>query len=300
MVYIPAFYRFTRPHTIFATSLQVAGLFILGGGSRMGDVTAWLSLFITFVSCLAANIYIVGLNQVADIEIDRINKPHLPLPAGEFSLRQGQWIVAFLGGLALLLAITQDVYLVLTVSLALIIGTIYSLPPLHLKSRPVWAALSIAFVRGFVTNVGLFLHFHHQLQPAAPIPWPAVLGLALFFFGFGLVIAIYKDIPDLAGDQQFGIRTFTVRLGPERVFRIGRWLLTGFYVGLMIVAWLRLPWPASGFLVLIHGLLMAWFWWNSRKVNPTEPAAITDFYMFLWGLFYAEYILLSLYEIWRI
>jgi homogentisate phytyltransferase / homogentisate geranylgeranyltransferase len=299
MAYLPAFYRFARPHTIFATSLQVAGLFILAGGLRSASSNAWLSLVIAFASCLAANIYIVGLNQVADIEIDRLNKPYLPLPAGELSLRQAQWIVAVLGGLALLLAASQSVYLLLTVSLALIIGTVYSLPPLHLKGRPVWAALSIAFVRGFVTNVGLFLHFHHQLQPAAPIPWPAVLGLALFFFGFGLVIALYKDIPDLAGDRQFGIRTFTVRLGPERVFRAGRWLLTGFYTGLMVVAWLYLPWPAAGGLVLIHGLLVAWFWRNSRRVDPAEPAAVTRFYMFLWGLFYAEYILLGLYELWR-
>ena len=31
---------------------------------------------------LLANVYIVGLNQLSDIEIDRVNKPELPLASG--------------------------------------------------------------------------------------------------------------------------------------------------------------------------------------------------------------------------
>src|SRR3712207_8755450 len=37
------------------------------------------------LACLCGNVYIVGLNQLEDVEIDRINKPHLPIAAGEFS-----------------------------------------------------------------------------------------------------------------------------------------------------------------------------------------------------------------------
>ena len=36
------------------------------------------------------------------------------------------------------------------------------------------------------------------------------------------------------------------------------------------------------------------FWRVSLGVDPAEPESITRFYMFLWGLFYAEYILLAL------
>ena len=45
------------------------------------------------VSALAMNVSIVGLNQLYDIEIDKVNKPYLPLASGAFSVRTGQLIV---------------------------------------------------------------------------------------------------------------------------------------------------------------------------------------------------------------
>ena len=157
----------------------------------------------------------------------------------------------------------------------------------------------LEFVRGFVANVGVYLHFYQKLQPASAIPWLLVTGLAIFFFGFGLVIGLYKDIPDLSGDRQFGIRTFTVRLGPEKVFSSGRLILTGFYL-VPILASLTLIPGLDGFVLLFsHLIIVALFWSRSRSVDPSEPAAITRFYMFLWSLFYAEYLLLSLNTIAR-
>ena len=38
--------------------------------------------------CLA-NLYIVGINQLSDIEIDKVNKPYLPLASGELSVKTG-------------------------------------------------------------------------------------------------------------------------------------------------------------------------------------------------------------------
>lgn len=48
---------------------------------------------LTLISRLGANIYIVGLNQITDVEIDRINKPWLPLASGAFSMRTGYWLI---------------------------------------------------------------------------------------------------------------------------------------------------------------------------------------------------------------
>ncbi len=296
---VSAFIRFCRPHTIIATTLQVTGIYILAGGLQWIIQGSLIVLVPAYIASLALNVYIVGLNQLTDIEIDRINKPFLPLASGEFSLRQGRWIVLLVGLLAIGMAAAGGLYLFLTIGLAMLIGTVYSLPPLRLKGRPLWAALSIAFVRGFVANVGLFLHFHQKFQPVSDIPWRLVISLALFFFGFGLVIALYKDIPDLSGDRQFGIRTYTVNLGPEKVFAGGRIILTGFYLVPIIASLALLPRPDGFVLLIAHLFLVVLFWLVSRSVDPTEPAAIMRFYMFLWGLFYAEYILLSLNAIAR-
>lgn len=292
-----SFIRFTRPHTIIATTLQVTGLYIIAGGINALTVENWMLLLLALVSCLAINIYIVGLNQLADIEIDRINKPYLPLASAAFSINQGRWMVGLTGLLAILLSAMQGPYLFLTVIIAFVIGTIYSWPPLHLKRFPIAAALSIAFVRGFVSNIGLYLHFHWVLEPETAVPWPFVLLLAFFFFGFGLVIALYKDIPDLAGDRQFGIRTFTVRMGPERVFQTGRWVLTLFYLLPVGLALVEIGRPDNLALIIAHLLALIFFWRTSLAVQPDNGRSMTRFYLTLWGLFYAEYIFLSLRQI---
>jgi homogentisate phytyltransferase/homogentisate geranylgeranyltransferase len=291
---LSAFIRFCRPHTIVATSLQVTGIFILVQGYERFGQGGGLALALTIIASLAVNLYVVGLNQVTDVEIDRINKPKLPLASGEFSMRQGRLMVGVAGILAIGLAAALSSYLLLTILLTLIIGSIYSLPPLHLKTRPLWAALSIAFVRGIVVNLGLMLHFTRTLETAPDLSWTRAFGLAVFFFGFGLVIALYKDIPDLSGDSRFGVRTFTVRLGAKTVFQGGRLILTAFYLVPIIAALTLLP-GADGLLLLLpHLAIIILFWWVSRSVDVNSPAAFTRFYMFLWLLFYAEYILLSL------
>ncbi len=291
---VSAFVRFSRPHTIIATSLAVVGLFILVQGYQRIGQGGLTMLALTTTACLAANIYVVGLNQITDVAIDRVNKPDLPLASGEFTMGQGQLLVAGAGVLAIGLAGILGTYLLLTILLTMIIGTIYSTPPLHLKVRPLWAALSIAFVRGFVANLGILLHFSATLGVGPELSWPRAFGLALFFFGFGLVIALYKDIPDLTGDSQFGIRTFTVRLGARAVFRGGRLILTAFYLVPIIAALTLLPEPGAFLLLIPHLAVIALFWWISRSVDVYSPRAFTRFYMFLWSLFYVEYILLSL------
>ena len=50
-------------------------------------------LMLTLVACLAANIYVVGLNQLTDIAIDQVNKPTLPLAAGTLDVFTARWIV---------------------------------------------------------------------------------------------------------------------------------------------------------------------------------------------------------------
>jgi homogentisate phytyltransferase/homogentisate geranylgeranyltransferase len=41
------------------------------------------------VPALLMNVAIVGVNQLYDVEIDKVNKPYLPLASGELSMQQG-------------------------------------------------------------------------------------------------------------------------------------------------------------------------------------------------------------------
>lgn len=289
--------RFSRPHTVFATTIQAVSLFLIAGG-RFSLANVGLVLF-TLLVCLALNSYVVGLNQITDIEIDRINKPRLPLASAEMSLPRGWFMVGITGLTAFIGALMAGPFLLVTILLIMIIGTVYSLPPLRLKQHPVWAAVSIALARGVIANVGVTLHYQYTLAGSLAISPLTLAIMAAFFFGFGLVIAIYKDIPDLLGDQMHGIRSFTVRLGPERAFDLGRLILTLGYLGLITVALLRLPQPDGILLLAAQATALLLFWIVSSRVDPRQKSSIARFYMFLWGLFYAQYIILSLYQMTR-
>ncbi|MGC1305792.1 MAG: homogentisate phytyltransferase [Phormidesmis sp.] len=300
--WLRAFWKFSRPHTIIGTSLSVTALLAIALASPMLESIAWESVLsswlIAWIACLCGNVYIVGLNQVEDIAIDRINKPELPIASGEFTKAQGQWLVGLTGGGAIALSLlSQNIFLILTVGLSLIIGTAYSLPPIRLKRYPFWASVCILVVRGAIVNLGLYLYFATQLGLGTAIP-VRIWALMLFVLVFSFVIAIFKDIPDLEGDRQFNISTYTLQLGRKKVFSLARWVLTFCYGGLILAAPF-LPGVQPFFLILAQSLGILSFWWLSRRVDlDSSPVrkdiSYPDFYQFIWKLFFAEYLIFPL------
>ncbi len=298
--WLVAFWKFSRPHTIIGTSLSVIGVFVISWtvvqDSSATPILNPFSLLLPLIACLAGNVYIVGLNQIEDVEIDRINKPNLPIASGEFSSSNAWSIVVFTASLSILLAAFGDGYLLATILLSLMIGTAYSVPPLRLKRFPFWASVCILTVRGGIVNLGLFLHYSYQL--GLPLQIPARMwALTIFVLVFSIVIAIFKDIPDIEGDRRFNITTFTVQLGQARVYQVARVVLTLCYVGMMAAV----PWiPGVNwiFVWLTHTALLSWFWWRSYRVAmPNQvasddfPLTFTNFYQFIWQLFFLEYVL---------
>jgi homogentisate phytyltransferase / homogentisate geranylgeranyltransferase len=300
VAWLYAFWKFARPHTIVGTSLSVLALFLIALAETREFSSLFAFCFLLFpalLACLCGNVYIVGLNQLEDVEIDRINKPHLPLASGEFSQRQGQAIVVASGILALLLSAWQGVFLMATVWLSLLIGTAYSLPPVRLKRFPVWASFCILSVRGAIVNLGLFLHFSRKLgaphaQAATSlVTIPAtVWALTLFILVFTFAIAIFKDIPDLEGDRRYHITTFTVQLGQTAVFNLARWVLTICYAGMILGAALIAQIQAP-FLIVTQVAALIALWVLSGRVDLQDKASIAQFYQFIWKLFFLEYLL---------
>jgi homogentisate phytyltransferase / homogentisate geranylgeranyltransferase len=306
--WLRAFWKFSRPHTIIGTSLSVMALLAIALITRAAQleplswntvVGSWLT---AWIACLCGNVYIVGLNQIEDIEIDRINKPDLPIASGEFTKRHAKRLVALMGVGAIAIALIpllrfNNPYLILTVGLSLIIGTAYSLPPIRLKRFPFWASVCILVVRGAIVNLGLYLYFATQLGLGAVVP-AKIWALTVFVFVFSFAIAIFKDIPDLEGDRQFNISTYSLKLGRKKVFSLARWVLTFCYGGLMLAAPF-IPGVQPLFLIVAQGIGILSFWWLSRRVDldPSDiPKDISypEFYQFIWKLFFVEYLIFPL------
>jgi homogentisate phytyltransferase/homogentisate geranylgeranyltransferase len=288
-------WRFSRPHTLIGTTVSILGIYAIAAaelpGVGLGDGPGDLAL--TLIAGALVNVYIVGLNQLEDVDIDRINKPYLPIPAGELSVRSARGIVSVAGVASVTLAWTQGWVELAAVLAALAIGTAYSSPPLRLKRYPAIAALSISIVRALVVNVGVYLHFAASLGgrgELSPLPAP-ILALTLFVLPFSFAIAVLKDVPDAKGDRRFHIATFTVRLGPRRALAIGMGALTTGYLGMAVLAPIALDTADPWVLAAGHLLALAALWRWALGNDLSDHDALTRFYMRVWLLFFLEYAL---------
>jgi homogentisate phytyltransferase/homogentisate geranylgeranyltransferase len=279
-------WRFSRPHTIIGTALSVLGLYAIATAADAATDAADLTA--TLIAALAVNVSIVGVNQITDVDIDRINKPYLPIAAGDLTLAQAKVIVAVATVLPLVMALTQGVAETVAVAAALAVGALYSLPPARLKRFPVAASLCISGVRSLAVNLGVYAHFAHRIDPP-------VWALCAFVLPFSFAIAVLKDVPDIEGDRRFRIRTFSVRLGPERVKAIGLTALVAAYLGMAVAGPVLLaghvqPAVLSGGHLAALAVLCVW----ARAADPRDRAGFTRFYMRVWALFFLEYLLVPL------
>jgi homogentisate phytyltransferase / homogentisate geranylgeranyltransferase len=291
-MYLSQLWKFSRPHTIIGTSLSVFALCTIAIATTHSNISSIgaIQLFGTWIACLLGNVYIVGLNQLYDVEIDRVNKPDLPLASGELSITQGKWIVGITGIVSIAIAVFLGRWLLITVLLSLAIGTAYSLPPIRFKQYPLLAAFCILTVRGCIVNLGLFLHFNRVLTGMDNIP-ASIWVLTLFILVFTVAIAIFKDVPDLEGDRQYQIQTFTISLGKLNVFKLTRWAITIAYIGTICAGIWIAPTINIWFLVSSHLGLLGLLWWRSQDIDLEQKESIADFYQFIWKLFFFEYLL---------
>ncbi|KAJ4828171.1 hypoxanthine-guanine phosphoribosyltransferase [Turnera subulata] len=295
---VDAFYRFSRPHTVIGTALSIVSVSLLAV-EKLSDISPlfFSGMMEAVAAALMMNIYIVGLNQLTDIEIDKVNKPYLPLASGEFSVNTGLMIVASFSIMSFWLGwIVGSKPLLWALFVSFVLGTAYSinLPLLRWKRFAFIAAMCILAVRAVIVQLAFYLHMQiHVFGRSVMFTRPLIFATAFMSF-FSVVIALFKDIPDIEGDKIFGIRSFSVRLGQKKVFWICIALLEIAYgVAISVGAASAYNW-SKYITVLGHAILGAILWMRARSVDLQNKAEITSCYMFIWQLFYAEYLLVPL------
>ncbi|CAM8892017.1 unnamed protein product [Rhodiola kirilowii] len=288
-----AVWRFLRPHTIRGTALGSTAL-VSRALIENPELIRWSLLYKALSGVLAlicGNGFIVGINQIYDIGIDKVNKPYLPIAAGDLSVKSA-WLLVFgfaVVGLAIV-GMNFGPLITSLYSLGLVLGTIYSVPPFRMKRFPVAAFLIIATVRGFLLNFGVYYATRAAL--GLTFVWSApVAFITTFVTMFALVIAITKDLPDVEGDRKFQISTLATKLGVRNIAFLGTGLLMINYIGAILAAVympqafrIRLMIPAH----TILAIALTYQAWILEKADYSKEA-ILGYYRFIWNLFYAEY-----------
>ena len=282
-------WRFSRPHTIIGSLLSTWSLYFMSAYPQ-AEAKNQIALFLlTLISAIGCNLYIVCLNQITDIELDKLNKPHLPLASGEISRSTARVIIMVSALVSIISAYSAGWLMFALVLIVGALGTAYSVPPLKFKKHHLGAAFSITLVRGVLVNILMFLHFQWEIAETLEFPlymWPLVLFMILFSIG----IAWLKDIPDIKGDRNHGIETLAVNRGSRWVFRGAISLVSFSYLTLVLWGFVGLPGFNKVFLSSFHFVVWVLFLLGSLKANPFIKKDVKVFYRFYWVLFFVEYL----------
>lgn len=282
------------------------------------------------IAALHSNVFITGLNQLSDIEIDKVNKPYLPLvccaneypthhalhllatdvndcwlqASGDFSVGFGIAVVTVHGIASVAIATGFGTTpLLYTVLASNVLGVMYSLSCGGLpyccrcKRYPTVAAGFIVIVRSMLVQIGFHNHLRAVLGRWTLTPWEdnqKLLFSVVFFLAMGVVIALFKDVPDIRGDKKAKIKTYAAAWGAAYVVNLCARLVALAFSG-AVVYWVT---QESHYLVAAGHALAGW--WLRRKLLATEvegddaPKSIRSSYMAIWQIFFAEYLLLIL------
>ncbi|KAK4535787.1 hypothetical protein CDCA_CDCA06G1812 [Cyanidium caldarium] len=318
-------HAFTRPHTVRGTLLasvtgcaralmdsraEMAQRVLRTAGNVSAADIAWIDYLrvvldwsllpralLGVVALLLGNAFIVGVNQIYDQEVDRVNKPFLPLAAGTMTPAQA-WALCLASvalGTLIVWRTFSRVILYLYVS-GMVLGALYSVPPFRLRNVPLAAALIIACVRGFLLNFGVYYATREALL--LPFRWLYPIRFLAFFMSvFAFVIALTKDLPDIEGDRQHRVPTFATQVGSKRMVILGSSMLFSAYMTAVVYG--TAPgmgrhfrrWTMVGGHAFLAWYLVRHVYGRLMRQGPENRPAIREFYRGIWRLFYWEYLL---------
>jgi 4-hydroxybenzoate polyprenyltransferase len=185
-----------------------------GGSFFNGAIGAELPLWTILIgfSLIVVSIYVV--NQIVDIESDRINHKLFLLPRGIISVNKA-WILASACALfGIACAFFFDRVIIVLFIASLILGILYNLPPARLKNHAVGGVIANALGHGmltflvgwYISKYGSVVDFHTFKSGFLSSIAPSLANGAVF---------LATTIPDASGDSRTGKKTFCVNYGQK-------------------------------------------------------------------------------------
>jgi 4-hydroxybenzoate polyprenyltransferase len=221
------FADFARPFTLLPPALGVlsGAITAWGAGHAKPPVTWALALPVIYGTLMAAalNAASNAINQIYDLNIDRVNKPKRPLPSGAMTMGEAwaftlaSFVVAWaLAWLAAPEGRRECFWIVMFTS---VLVWAYSAPPFRTKRHGLWANVTIAVPRGLLLKVAGWSTVK-TIFGAEPWYIGAVFGL------FVLGASSTKDFADIEGDNADGCQTLPILYGVKRA----AWMIAPFFV----------------------------------------------------------------------
>lgn len=209
------------------------------------------SVFFAFQCC-------VYINDYFDIKSDSVSNKKKPLVKGVLDPRESLILAVISAVLSLLLAFSLGYYVLLSILIAMVLGIMYSAPPLALRRWPLLSTFTLALCTLFAGTAGFALIVNEQLFELMnqQIVLLTIVGITLG--------ANFKDIRDVKGDKKAGYYTIPVLLGEKK----GRRVISV----LVALSFLLVPFIVGHYSLILPSAIAALFnlWlFNSRYYKDT-------------------------------
>ena len=180
-----------------------------------------------------------SINDYFDLELDRVNEPSRPIPAGRLTEKEAIWNSIVVFSLALGTGVLLGMHfgggrgtiIISSISISLILGYIYSAPPLKLKKNILTSAPAVGIAYSMLPILAanaLFTEIHTE-----------VIWLASLNFFMGVALIIMNDFKSAKGDKEGGLKSLTVMIGAKYTFLVAFIIID---VVFAVLIWLAFTW----------------------------------------------------------
>ncbi len=223
---------------------------VMASGAMQPTVHDYLLLFALFIiyGPLGTG-FSQSVNDYYDLELDRVNEPTRPIPSGRISEKEAAWN----WGIVLVTAVSLATWLgmhiggqrgvIFTASLfsGLLIGFIYSAPPLKLKKNIFLSGPAVGLSYGFITYLSANVLFS-EIRPE-------VLWLGGLNFFMALALISMNDFKSKEGDAKGGMKSLAVMIGTRNTFLVAFVIIDCVFAVFAFLAW------SWGFHILMYLIL---------------------------------------------
>ena len=191
--------------------------YLISSNFEIDILKGFLVFFVVFFVCAYGNV----INDIFDIEIDKINKPFRPLPSGKIKLEEAKKFSAILLILGLALSIFVNIYALIIAVVNAVILYLYAKK--YKRYKPVGN-----FIIGYLTG-SVFLFGGVAGKNVMPV---VILFLCSLLSIWGREIV--KDFEDIEGDKKEGVVSLPITYGKKALY---------FAIFLVILAIILSPLP---------------------------------------------------------
>lgn len=191
--------KLIRPVNFIITFVSVIVASIICQPHKTLGLNIFLAAFAASFALASGNI----INDINDVEIDKINKPFRPLASGKIALREVYGLYILFVFISIVLTFFLNEVALAIVLFSILLLFVYSK---FLKQIPLIGNIIVAFLTGLVFIFGGVVVGNPM---AAIVP-------AIFAFLINLIREVVKDMEDVDGDSKEDLTTFPIKFGSKK------------------------------------------------------------------------------------